>query len=242
MFPRASPSHFPLFVHRIHPYIFSIIYTSLSILALTENGVLNSTIVTITVGMAQAVSFLYMQIVWYWAGYTEKKTHKPSAFMEGTHAADLYLTKEMQYALFLGIITIAIVPLLQTVAPFDYDCSDLLIRGAPLAFLAISVWGTLYVQEMRLGDHYGKDIEKSPPGLSDKELLIFRATRITGGKLAVSLLLLAFAGLYEFNIVGQYFRWVRAYSDKLPERAWQFDLQNKYTIGTGFLPSTTLYL
>lgn len=228
---------------RIHPYTFTIIYASLSVLALVENGVLNSLVVTMAIGQAHAVALLYMQIVWYWVGYNEKKTHSNQHHMDSTHAANLYLTREMQYALYLAIVVIALIPTLQTVAPFDYDCSDLLIRGAPLVFLAISVWGTLFVQEMKLDERYGLDKPDTSHNVSHPKLdLIWNATRITGGKLAVSLLLLAFVTLFEFNLVGQYFRWLRAYSDKLPERAWQYDVATKYTIGTGFLPSPTLYL
>lgn len=247
----------------IHPYVFSLVYTSVSLLALLESGVNNYFIVLMTIGQAHAVTFLYTQIVWYWAGYNEKITHaakqhmtkrgahyapEPTAeevLMHGTHAANLYLTKEMQYALLLGVIAITIPASLQVIAPFDYECGDLTIRASPIVFLAIAVFGTLYVQSMQLGDHYGKDKEKEAPGdkyPSAKDKLVFKSTRMTGGKLAVSLLLLAFATLFEFNLVGQYFRWTRAYNDRLPERAWQYDLTNKYTIGTGFLPSPTLYL
>lgn len=48
--------------------------------------------------------------------------------------------------------------------------------------------------------------------------------------------------LYEFNVLGLYFRTLRAYTDKLPERAWQLDTASRFTIGAGFLPAPTLYL
>jgi hypothetical protein len=228
---------------RIHPYTFSIIYTSISVLALTENDVLNSMVVGLAIGQAQAVSLLYMQIVWYWVGYNEKKTHDHSDYMEATHAAQLYLTNEMQYALFLALVVVALIPGLQALAPFDYNTADVGLRTAPLVFLAIAVFGTLFIQEMQLDERYGKDAPRPPEGESTgKPLLIWNATRITGGKLAVALLLLAFGAAYEFNLVGEYFRNLRAYADKLPERAWQYDVTNKFTIGTGFLPAATLYL
>ena len=64
---------------RVHPYTFSIIYACISVLALTENGVLNSVVVTMALAQAHAVSMLYMQIVWYWAGKMEKLTHEKPA-------------------------------------------------------------------------------------------------------------------------------------------------------------------
>ncbi len=243
-------------VRRVHPYTFSIIYASVSVLALTENNVLNATVVGITIAQAQAVCMLYMQVVWYWAGKMEKQTHEHPGRqyinpdngditygMSTTHAAGLYTTKEMQYALYLALVAIPLLAILQTIGPFDYNTADISIRGAPLLFLAISVFGTLYLQGLQLDDVYGKEKAEAPPdGTSPKARLVWYATRITGGKLGVSLLLIAFGTLYELNLVGHYFRETRAYTDKLPERAWQYDTASKYTIGTGFLPALTTYL
>ena len=235
-------SHLTLPLRRIHPYTFSIIYTSISILALTENDVLNSTVVGLTVAQAQAVSLLYMQIVWYWAGYKEKMSR---SMQNGTSITGLYRTKEMQYALYLAILSIAALSFLQTVGPFDYNTGDLYLRTAPCVFLVLAVWGTLYLQDMMLDDEYGKE-KDATSAHNDyenmKNQLIEKATRITGGKLGVSLLLIAFGVLYELNLIGEYFRGLRAYQDKIPERAWQLDSLAQYTIGTGFLPAQTAFL
>ena len=226
-------------------------------LALTENDVLNSVVVTMALAQAHAVSMLYMQIVWYWAGKMEKLTHEkpgkqsfdhngdPTFGASTTHAAALYTTKEMQYALYLALVSVGLLSMFQTLGPFDYYTpggDGLWLRGAPCLFLVLSVWGTLYLQSMELDDEYGKEKVVAPTELSPKQKLVFYATRITGGKLGVSLLLLAFGAAYEFNLVGEYFRGLRAFQDKLPERAWQYDTSNKFTIGTGFLPAPALYL
>lgn len=216
------------------------IYTSISILALTENNVLNFMVVGLAIAQAQAVSLLYMQIVWYWAGKNEKHTHR---LAEATDVPDLtimYRTKEVQYALYLTLIAITALPILQIIGPFDYSCSDDILRGAPFVFLGLAVWGTLFLQEMDLDDEYGSEAKDMT--IRNRNDLVRYASRITGGKLGVSLLLIAFGALYELNIVGDYFRGLRAYTDKIPERAWQFDTLSRYTIGTGFLPSPTLYL
>jgi hypothetical protein len=217
------------------------------VLALTESAVLNWLIVLLSILQANAVSFIYMQIVWYWVGYNEKKTHDPSKMQVGGHAADLYLTKEMQYALFLAIVILGVMPTLQAAAPYDYDNQDITIRGAPLLFLSLAVWGTLYLQSMQLDDTYGREKDGESVYMEDhktnpRNALVWHATRITGGKLAVSLLLIAFGVLFEFNIVGLYFRTLRAYTDRIPERSWQLDTASRFTIGTGFLPSPTLYM
>jgi hypothetical protein len=143
----------------------------------------------------------------------------------------------------LWYMAMPLLAILQTIGPFDYNTADITLRGAPLIFLAIAIFGTLYLQSMHLDDEYGKEKPEAPEaGASPKARLVFYATRITGGKLGVSLLLIAFGALYELNLVGHYFRETRAYTDKLPERAWQFDAASKYTIGTGFLPALTSYL
>jgi len=242
----------------IHPFTFSVIYASISVLALTENDVLNGMVVGLSLAQAHAVSMLYMQIVWYWTGKNEKQTHSqpggrqggfdangdPTFEMATTHAAQLYTTKEMQYALYLAIVAMGLLSIFQAVAPFDYNTDDFATRGAPCLFLAISIFGTLYLQDMKLDDEYGLEKSKGGPkqGATQKEVLTYYATRITGGKLGVSLLLLVFGAVYESNIVGEYFRDLRAYTDKLPERAWQYDVASKYTIGTGFLPAQTIFM
>lgn len=222
----------------IHPYTFCVIYTSISILALTENDVLNTMVVGLAIAQAQAVCLLYMQVVWYWSGKMEKQTHRNS----GPDLTVIYQTKEMQYALYLTFVVITLLCVLQTTGPFDYNSGslDITLRGAPCIFLVLAVFGTLYLQEMDLDDEYGKEVEK--PAITDKASLVKYATRITGGKLGVSLLLIAFGVLYELNLIGEYFRGLRAYTDKIPERAWQLDSLSRYTIGTGFLPAPTLYL
>ena len=209
-------------------------------------------VVGLAIAQAHAVGMLYMQIVWYWAGKMEKMSHgKPNIDYDHngdpiihttTHAAELYTTKEMQYALYLALVSVALLSLFQTLGPFDYNTSDIWLRGAPCLFAVISIFGTLYLQSLNLDDEYGKEKPEMPNITDPKKKLVWYATRITQGKLGVSLLLLAFGAAYEFNLVGEYFRGLRAYQDKLPERAWQYDMASRFTIGTGFLPAPALYL
>ena len=215
-------------------------------LALTENDVLNSTVIALALAQAHAVSMLYMQIVWYWAGRKEKSERNGLGNIQNGQnfgrLEALYVTKEMQYALYLALISIALLTLFQTTGPFDYNTGDIFLRGAPCVFTLIAVWGTLFFQDMPLDDEYGLEKRPEPSFDNEKERLVHLSTRITGGKLGVSLLLIGFVTLYEFNMLGEYFRGLRAYKDTLPDRAWQFDMASKYTVGTGFLPAPTLYL
>jgi hypothetical protein len=152
----------------------------------------------------------------------------------------------MQYALYMALVILSVVPFFLILGPFDYNTGDVTQRIAPLMFLVLSLFGTLYLQGLKLDDEYGIDAIEPPASVAgdQKEVLIWSATRVTGGKLGVSLLLLLFGFLYELNIVGDYFRDLRAYSDKIPDRAWQYDTASKFTIGTGFMPtaSNLLYL
>jgi hypothetical protein len=73
---------------------------------------------------------------------------------------------------------------------------------------------------------------------ADRRDLVHKATRITGGKLAVSALVLIFAALVEFEFVAEYFRTLRAYTDTMPEKAMQYDLSRTYLWGAGlYTPS-----
>lgn len=103
------------------------VFVSLSLLALTENDVLNIMIVTIELLKANAAAQLYMEVVWYWTGYMEKKrlgTHS-------AHLAEVYKTKQIQYALFMGIVLVALFPFLQFIAPYDYTDAENFLKIAP---------------------------------------------------------------------------------------------------------------
>lgn len=67
-----------------------------------------------------------------------------------------------------------------------------------------------------------------------------KPSRITGGKLAVSALVLIFVALIEFQFVAEYIRTLRAYYDTMPEKAFQYDPTNPKSFLTGaglYMPS-----
>ena len=223
----------------VHPYTFAIVFACTSLLALTENDVLSATVVVVELLKAQAAAQLYMEVVWYWTGYMEKKRLK-SALTE------IYKTQQVQYALFMGIVLVALLPFLQFVAPYDYTNADMFLRVAPLIFTGIAVVGTIFLQGLILDDEYGIDREFTsqenvtenhrmigPQRRSHQHDQIHYATRITGGKLGVSMLVLIFAALMEFEFVAEYFRTLRAYLDVMPDKSIQFDLSKTYLWGAG---------
>lgn len=229
----------------VHPYTFTVIFVCLSLLALTENDVLNMQIITIELLKAHAAAQLYMEVVWYWTGYMEKKRMK-------SDLTEIYKTKQIQYALFMGIVLVAFFPYLQFLAPYDYTDNESFLKSAPLLFTGISVIGTIFLQSLIVDDYYGTDAKMTEYGkyrqgplmpgeerdfMSDTKE---KATRITGGKLAVSALVLIFVALVEFQFVAEYFRTLRAYYDTMPERTFLYDPLNTKSFLTGaglYLPS-----
>jgi hypothetical protein len=225
----------------VHPYTFSIVFACLSLLALTENDVLNGTVVVIELLKCQAASQLYMEVVWYWTGYMEKKRMH-------SELTEVYKTKQIQFALFMGLVLVALFPFLQYVAPYDYTDADVFLRLAPLIFTAISVVGTIFLQGLIIDDEYGLDAKEAWNENSVGPLRrgenrrtkpmrdqIYRATKITGGKLGVSALVLIFVTLVQFEFVAEYFRTLRAYQDTMPEKSIQYDLSRTFLWGTGLL-------
>lgn len=224
----------------VHPYAFSIILACTSLLALTENNVLNTSIIVIELLKAQAASQLYMEVVWYWTGYMEKKRLK-------SNLTEVYKTQQVQYALFMGIVVVSLLPILQFMGPYDYNYEDRFLMLAPLLFTAIAVIGTIFLQGLILDDEYGIDVDQK----SDKHVMyrnaddhyaqqIYQATKITGGKLGVSMLVIIFVVLLNSRLLSEYFTTLRAYTDIMPVNAIQYELGKAYLWGAGLATPNVL--
>lgn len=236
----------------VHPYTFTVVFVCLSLLALTENNVLNLAVITIELLKAHAAAQLYMEVVWYWTGYMEKKRAGGHTFSASAHLTEVYKTKQIQYALFMGIVLVALFPFLQFIAPYDYSDNENFLKIAPLLFTGISVVGTIFLQSLIVDDNYGTEAKvvehkqyKEGPMMPGEEREYMsemkeKSTRITGGKLGVSALVLIFVALIEFQFVAEYFRTLRAYYDTMPERAFLYDPLNTKSFLTGaglYMPS-----
>jgi hypothetical protein len=226
----------------VHPYAFSIIMACTSLLALTENNILNTSIVVVELLKAQAASQLYMEVVWYWTGYMEKKRLK-------SNLTEVYKTQQVQYALFMGIVVVSLLPLLQFMGPYDYNYDDRFLMVAPLLFTAIAVIGTIFLQGLILDDEYGIDVDQK----TDRYVMpmksedhhshqIYLATRITGGKLGVSMLVIIFVVLLNSRLLSEYFSTLRAYTDIMPVNAIQYDLSKNFLWGAGLTSANVLAL
>lgn len=194
----------------IHPFVFSIIYQASSVLALTENGVLDYNVVVVQLLFAVCASQLFMAIVWYWVGHKEKL--RLSGTKHILHR--VYLTKEVQQALLGTLVVFLWIPLQHTLAPYDYTLNSLLLLSSPLIFVTLAVFSTLFVEEMHLGDEHGEDSERrryrvSKDGLPDPNA-------ITGGKLAASALLLLYGTFMLLLYFGEHLSTFRAYQREMP--------------------------
>ena len=213
----------------VHPCFFSVVLTSCSLLSLTENNVLNSNIVIVEILKAQAASQLFMEVVWYWTGYME--VERPSCTMKNLRY--VYKSKQVQYALFMSIVLVALSPLSLYAAPYDYSNADMFLRICPATFTALAVIGTVYLQGLLLDDKNGIDepnrwIHKE----SDKRArIVYQAVRITGGKLGVSALVLVFVTLVQFDLLADYLRTLRAYYDVMPVVITQEYMQTMWAKG-----------
>lgn len=203
----------------IHPYMFTIVYSSLSVLSLVENDVLNYSIIIVELLKAQAASQLYMSVTWYWVGLHEK-------IRLGSVLEKMYRTKEVQWALYMSIVVVLIFPGILLFAPYDFSDKFRYIAMSPVIFAGLSLASTLYLQDLRLDDEY------DDASVSAKAEPI-PAAQITSSKLYVSMIVLGFTVIVIFNLMGEHWRTYRAYIDTIPDKALQYDLSVPYLMGQG---------
>lgn len=203
----------------IHPYMFSIVLSSLTVLALVENDVLNYAVIIVELLKAQAASQLFMSVTWYWVGLHEKLRAK-------NVMAKMYRTKEVQWALYTSLIVVFIFSGSLYFAPYDFSNHYQFIGASPIIFVFISLASTLYLQDLRLDDQYD---DKTVSADAD----LIPASHITSSKLYVSMLLLLFGSLVVLNLLGEHWRTYRAFMDSVPDKAMQYDLSIPYLMGQG---------
>jgi hypothetical protein len=201
----------------IHPYMFTVVYSCLSLLALVENDVLNYSIVIVELLKAQAASQLYMSVTWYWVGLHEK-------MRLGSVMEKMYRTKEVQWALYMSLVVVTLFPGTLYYAPYNFSNEFQFMAASPVLFTFLSLASTLYLQDLRLDDQYD---DKSPSAEP------VSASHITSSKLYVSMLVLGFGTLVVFNLMGEHWRTYRAYLDAVPDKAMQYDLSVPYLMGQG---------
>jgi hypothetical protein len=202
----------------IHPYTFTMVYSSLSVLSLVENDVLNYAVLVVEVLKAQAASQLYMSVVWYWVGLQEKLRLKSKLL-------NMYRTKEVQWALYVSLIMVMLFPLTSYFAPYDYSHNFEFMASSPAFFAILALVSTLYLQDLRLDDQYDDSSINGDTSVPP--------THLTSSKLYVALLMLGFTTLVVFNLLGEHWRTYRSTLDALPDKAMQYDLSMPFLMGQG---------
>lgn len=200
----------------MHPWTFSVIYTCVTLLSLAENGILDFNTTLSEVLVSLAVGQLFMGITWYTVGNTEKLTSGEEHIRE-LHV--LYQTKEVQYALFMSITLVLILPTATILAPYAYTFASPFLSLSPLVFAILGVFSTLVIQNMPLDDLYGMEMKKP--------------TTITSAKLYASFLLLLFGLVTTLHLLTEHSSTYRYYFDFIPDKAIQSDLGRSYLFGLG---------
>jgi hypothetical protein len=203
----------------VHPYMFTIVFSSLSLLSLVENDVLSYSVIVVELLKAQAASQLYMSVVWYWVGLQEKLRVEK-------RLAKMYRTKEVQWGLYMSLIVVTLFPLSSYYAPYDYSHKVDFIANSPSIFAFLALACTLFLQDLRLDDKY----DDASASSAEPDAV---PTHITSSKLYVSAVVLTFITLVVFNLLGEHWRTYRATLDMIPDKAMQYDLSMPYLMGQG---------
>lgn len=208
---------------------------SSTVLGLIENGILDYNVIVVHMLVAMAAGQMFMSMVWYNVGYSEK-LHMNSKLDV------VYTTKETNLALLGSIVMQMIIPLLQVLAPYNYTFKSVFLAVSPLIFAGLSVVSTLCIQSMPLDDAYGDDAERKRQKASKASRHAgdtMDATEINGGKLYSSLLLLLYGAVITLILLSDHISTFRAYMDTMPENSIQFDTINptrKFLMGQGLTP------
>ena len=217
----------------IHPFVFCTIYMSCTVLALIENGVLDYNIIVISMLMSMCAGQAFMSMAWYFVGISEKMRLKGPEYL----TYEVYLTKETQLALLGSILLQLIIPLHQTIAPYNFTFKSVFLWLSPLIFAVLSVLSITVIQGMPLDDCYGKDELKhrrrKDPNADES---FVDPTSITAAKLYSSLLLLLFGTVITMIFLSGHIMTFRAYLDTMPETSIQYDVSSfgrKFLMGQG---------
>jgi hypothetical protein len=230
----VSLVHFELFLNEtivrpwFHPFAFSIIYQSTVVLSLVENGVLDYRIMVVCLLVSMSMAQLFMALAWYYSGHREKLRLTGAA--QALHR--VYLTKDVQQALFLATLVFLLTPLIQALAPFEYTYASPFLLFAPCIVAVLAETCTMFVEGLLLGDE----------GQEDSEHRRFRignngqpdATAITGGKLASSWLLLVYGAAVVAIYLTEHIATFRTYLNAMPPAsAAAVDASRAFLLGPG---------
>jgi hypothetical protein len=216
----------------IHPFAFAVIYMSLVTLGLVENGVLDYNIFLVHLLVGAAASQLFMSNAWFHAGITEKMRLANNP--RGRGLAYVYITKETQFGLFMGMLLQLALPLYLVMAPYAFTYKSLFLALSPAIFSVLALFSLNFVEELKLDDEYGLAMRAKEKEMGWTQDTPF-ATVITGGKVYASMLLLLFGAIITLAYMSEHMATARAFMDEVPEASIQLDsaLNRRFLIGQG---------
>jgi hypothetical protein len=147
----------------------------------------------------------------------------------------VYEGKEVQWGLAAGLLLQLWIPLQQALSPYDLTLNSLFLLTAPFTFSVLSLFCTLYVQDMTLDEDYSDTPAKQRHTAG--------GAAITGGKQLVSLLLLVFGTAVLLVQFSEHVATYRAYLDVMPEASILYDPvteSRKFLIGPGLSAAVAL--
>ncbi len=216
----------------IHPFTFAVIYMSLVALALVQNNILDYNLFVVHMLVAAAASQLFMSNAWFRMGMDEKMRllENPS----GRSLKKVYVTKETQFGLFMGMFLQLALPLYLIMAPYAFTYDSLFLALSPAIFSVLALFSLSIVEGMQLDDEYGTAMEQKELEMHWEPHMPF-STTITGAKLYASMLLLFFGTLVTLVYMGEHMQTARAFMDNMPENSIQLDsaLNRRFLIGQG---------
>lgn len=126
----------PSLEHRpfIHPSVFAVLFSSVTLLALLDCGVQNYRFIMIELLKAAGVGQLFMGLLWYFMGYWEK-LDKDKALVS------MYRTKGAHLSVVLTASVLAFTPLLAWMAPYDLSFDLPFLSLSPLLFVSLTAAG-----------------------------------------------------------------------------------------------------
>lgn len=205
--------------------MFSTVYMSTTVLSLVENGILDYNLIVIHLLISMAVGQMFMSMVWYFVGLSEKLRLSGRYF----DLYKVYVTKETQIALLGSILLVVVMPLHQIMAPYNFTAKSMFLALAPLVFAVLSVISIIYIQSMPLDDAYGEDEDRKRRGewkAHKGDAIMGSSTEINGAKIYSSLLLLLYGAVITMIYLSEHVQTFRAYLDAMPEDSIQYDTIN----------------
>jgi hypothetical protein len=238
----------------MQPFAYALAFTSATLLALVENGVLNQRLIIVELLKAVGAAQLYMGVAWYYIGRSEKERdaaegyspdmlnpdHRPGAdtVRRGFTAKprlQTYETQEAGYAVVMSKLVIVLVPIFALLAPYDYQLNSSLLFFTPLFLALLTVSSVIDIQSLFLDDIEGLD---KPMWDTYHTAFAHKAWKaLSGTTLAFSALTLFFAAAVLMQMYWTFLYVFQALTGGWTLPSLQYDPAQSTLFGIGLPPS-----